>query len=516
MAVKLSELLDHEPFQLRLVTRPDEEKPVVLGVTAIEWPEPGPWLAPGYLVMTNGMALRGSVEKQHLFVEEVHRAGAPAVGLWVKATFKTAPAAMVERAEVLGLPMFTAPYELPSREIVSFVNRSTLTEYEQGLSRAVTAQDYLLGALGESNPVAALVERVHTLLRASTAAFSPVGELIAAHGSAPVDAMWDAVISEQEVVALDRDWLFTAVALVEDVPLAHLVVRLHDRPRTTTYAGSVVRFAVRVLQMIGLAAHARETQERASRVAVLREMLETPSPGRTLLERSNLLGFKPQELVRVVVGDMAPGVEREDALARFGVGFARKHIVAISDVDEGGIVALIERDPGEREVLAALTYGDGAVLERVGIGLSVPLQDGIQQTHREALIARLRARREGSGCVWFDDIGLADELLTYLPTDRLRSAAQLLGPLREERPDLMQTLRTYLDRDCSVLATAAALHLHANSVRYRLSVIERMLGRSLSSLDTLLELTLAMRIEAVVARTSAGVRSASAVMRSGS
>lgn len=515
MAVKLSDLLDHEPFGLRLVTSTAAARQVVLGVTAIEWPEPGRWLAPGYLVMTNGMALRGSVEKQQRFIEEVHQAGAPAVGLWVDATFKNAPPAMVERADALGLPMFIAPYELPSREIISFVMRSALTD-EQSLSRAVTAQDYLLGALGEPAPVAALVARLHTVLRAAVVAFSPVGEVLASSGSPPVGPMWAAICAEQEIVALDRDWLFTAIALVGDIPFAHLVVRLHDRPRTTTYAGSVVRFAARVLQMIGLAAQAREEQERASRVAVLRDLLENSTPDRALLERSSALGFRPREGVRVVIADIAPGVAREDALARFGAAFARQHIVTIHDADEEGILALIGRDPGERGALAELISGEQPALQRAGIGLAVPLEDGIHQTHREALIARLRARRERSGSVWFDDIGLADQLLSYLPADRLQSAAEVLGPLREQRPDLLQTLEAYLERDCSVLATAAALHLHANSVRYRLSVIERVLGRSLASLDTLLELTLAMRIEAVAGRTSTGTWSSETVARSGS
>jgi purine catabolism regulator len=515
MALKLSELLDHEPFDLRLVTGTAPTTQVVLGVTAIEWPEPGRWLAPGYLVMTNGMALRGSIEKQQRFVEEVHRAGAPAVGLWVRATFKTAPPAMVERADAMGLPMFTAPYELPSREIISFVMRSALIE-EQSLSRAVTAQDYLLGALGEPMPVASLVERMHTVLRAAVVAFSPVGDVVASAGSPPVGPMWSAICAEQEVVPLDRDWLFTAIALVDDVPFVHLVVRLHDRPRTTTYAGSVVRFAARVLQMIGLAAHARGEQDRASRVALLRDLLETSTPDRTLLERSSVLGFRLHEAVRVVVADIAPGVTREDALTRFGAAFAREHIVTIHDADEEGILALIERGPAERSVLAGLVSGDGAVLQRVGIGLGVPLEEGIHQTHREALIARLRARRERSESVWFDDIGLADQLLSYLPADRLQSAADLLAPLREERPDLLETLGAYLERDCNVLTTAAALHLHANSVRYRLSVIERVLGRSLASLDTLLELTLAMRIEAVAGRTAVTTWSTGAVARSGS
>jgi hypothetical protein len=106
--------------------------------------------------------------------------------------------------------------------------------------------------------------------------------------------------------------------------------------------------------MIGLPAHPREEQERA-KVAVLRELLEAPSPGRALLARSSVLGLKAEALVRVVVGDIAPGVAREDALARFGVRFALQHVVTICDVGEGGIVALIERDPGEREVLTQLT-----------------------------------------------------------------------------------------------------------------------------------------------------------------
>jgi purine catabolism regulator len=126
----------------------------------------------------------------------------------------------------------------------------------------------------------------------------------------------------------------------------------------------------------------------------------------------------------------------------------------------------------------------------------VKLQEGVQQTHREALVARLRARRERRDVVWFDDVGLADQLLSWPHAYRLSSSAELLAPLAR-RPDLLQTLTVYLEHDCSVPATAAALYLHPNSVRYRLSTIERLLGRSLSSIDTVLDITLAMRIEAV-------------------
>lgn len=135
MAVKLSELLDHPPFGLRLVTSAAAEDRIVLGVTPTDGANPGRWLAPGYLVMTSGIALRGSIEKQTRFIEEVHQAGAPAVGLSLNETFKSAPEAMIKRSEELGLPMFTAPYALPWREISSFIMRAAAAEEDQGLSR---------------------------------------------------------------------------------------------------------------------------------------------------------------------------------------------------------------------------------------------------------------------------------------------------------------------------------------------------------------------------------------------
>jgi purine catabolism regulator len=506
MSAWLSDLLDHEPFGLGLVTSNVSTNLIVRGVTATEWTEPGPWFAPGYAVITNGMALRGSAEKQRGFIDDVHSAGVPAVGLWLPAIFRTAPVEMIGQAEAVGMPMFTIPPHIPSREIISFVMRGALTDEDRSLSRAMTAHDYLLGAVDEDDPFGALVTRVHDVLRAPVMVFSPIGEVIAATESPPIQAMWRAVLEDQQVAPIERDWLFTAAAVVGGVPFAYLAIRLHDKPRPATYGGSVARFAARVLQMICLAGQAHAEQARASRAAALSDLLDHPVPDRALLERLNLMGFAPDANVRLVIADMAPSAPTDEILRQLSAAFARRHAVAVFAADQGRAVALVASHDEERAMIEELASGNNPLLSNVGVGLDGPVQSGVQESRREAQLALLRARREGTRVVWFDDIGFADQLLSYVPAERLVAATQLLAPLRVERPDLVETLCEYLARDCNVLATAKALHLHANSLRYRLSVIERVLGRSLNSLETLLELTLALRVESMTAIGDTDIR----------
>ena len=50
----------------------------------------------------------------------------------------------------------------------------------------------------------------------------------------------------------------------------------------------------------------------------------------------------------------------------------------------------------------------------------------------------------------------------------------------------------YFDHDLDVPAAAAELHLHPNSLRYRLTRIEEVLGRSLKRPATIAELHIAL------------------------
>jgi purine catabolism regulator len=59
-------------------------------------------------------------------------------------------------------------------------------------------------------------------------------------------------------------------------------------------------------------------------------------------------------------------------------------------------------------------------------------------------------------------------------------------------PPLHEALLAYFQNDMDIVATAAVLHLHPNSLRYRLGRIETLLGRSLKQPSTIAALYLAL------------------------
>jgi len=74
---------------------------------------------------------------------------------------------------------------------------------------------------------------------------------------------------------------------------------------------------------------------------------------------------------------------------------------------------------------------------------------------------------------------------------------RLLGPVAEyderHHAELLPTLRAFLDCDGSWNACASRLYVHVNTVRYRISRIEELTGRDLSSLPDRVDFFLALR-----------------------
>jgi len=63
--------------------------------------------------------------------------------------------------------------------------------------------------------------------------------------------------------------------------------------------------------------------------------------------------------------------------------------------------------------------------------------------------------------------------------------------------DILDTLRTYLNAGRSIAATAAALSVHPNTIRYRLARFESLAGADLSSTDTVVEVWWALEYAAI-------------------
>ncbi|MEV6332026.1 PucR family transcriptional regulator ligand-binding domain-containing protein [Streptomyces sp. NPDC051909] len=153
-------------------------------------------------------------------------------------------------------------------------------------------------------------------------------------------------------------------------------------------------------------------------------------------------------------------------------------------------------------VRAPLTAGladDGRLT--LGVSAAVHSAEGLRGALEEARHARrVAAARPGRVCAaGHHELASHVLLLPFVPDDVRRAfTARLLDPLRDydrrHRAELIPTLEAFLDCDGSWTRCATRLHLHVNTLRYRVGRIEQLTGRDLSRLEDKLDFFLALRM----------------------
>ncbi|GHG46468.1 PucR family transcriptional regulator [Streptomyces griseocarneus] len=152
-----------------------------------------------------------------------------------------------------------------------------------------------------------------------------------------------------------------------------------------------------------------------------------------------------------------------------------------------------------REPLTAGLADDGRLT--FGVSASVHSAEGLRGALEEARHARrVAAARPGRVCAaGHQELASHVLLLPFVPDDVRRAfTARLLDPLRDydrrHRAELIPTLEAFLDCDGSWTRCATRLHLHVNTLRYRVGRIEQLTGRDLSRLEDKLDFFLALRM----------------------
>ncbi len=149
------------------------------------------------------------------------------------------------------------------------------------------------------------------------------------------------------------------------------------------------------------------------------------------------------------------------------------------------------RGPGRRAEVERALKGTVA-----GMGSTVPVSEAGRSLRRATTALALAQRSGASGLLAADDHGV-DLLCAAEPSLVDEFAARRLAPLGGETPAsrerLEATLLAWLRHDGAVPAAATELHVHAQTVRYRLGRLRELLGPQLDDPEARLELQLALR-----------------------
>ncbi|MFE9771887.1 PucR family transcriptional regulator [Streptomyces sp. NPDC005931] len=209
-------------------------------------------------------------------------------------------------------------------------------------------------------------------------------------------------------------------------------------------------------------------------------------------------------LEEILVDPASTGPEQSDRIAVAHSGDEAIALVPLpavtgeADGAEPGVLAdaLLE---AVREPLGAGLDGDGRLT--LGVSAAVHSAEGLRGALEEARHARrVAAARPGRVCAaGHQELASHVLLLPFVPDDVRRAfTARLLDPLRDydrrHRAELIPTLEAFLDCDGSWTRCATRLHLHVNTLRYRVGRIEQLTGRDLSRLEDKLDFFLALRM----------------------
>ena len=509
----LRDLLAIPELQLKLLHAPPGGLDRVLRrVCASDLLHPMRYVSPDDLVVS-GLVWRRSPEDSEVFVAELVEAGAAALAAG-DALLGSIPGDLVESCQRYELPLVEVPTEVSFADVIEYLVSAVSAERGAQLSASLGRQRQLLADAAAGRSLAEIAARVSRDIGHECRVLTPTGRHVVP-GAAALDADDCDRITKTFLTAARFPFvaaapgaaahsLFTVGTGLDNRLTSWMVAvegDLRDWPPDAVEA--VSEFAsVAALDRFRWVEAARGIRHIAEEAVGLAES------GGSQLEigaRLRQAELNPHDPVIVVVADFAGRPDMletmrtilEDVAALFGPP------VAASGRDGRGVALL----PGTaadvagtvRAALSRLAPGVGRTPIAVGISTS-SAPGALAGALEEARYSRRLAELRGGpvSVVSGEEVTSYVLLLATVPDEVRRTfAARVLGPVLayDERTGagLRETLAAFLACSGSWSRASEELHLHINTVRYRIERIERLTGRNLADLEDRVDMFLALR-----------------------
>ncbi|WP_017568837.1 PucR family transcriptional regulator [Nocardiopsis halotolerans] len=519
--MRISELLAVKRLHLRFLTGSEHAHRALRWAYTTDLLEPARYLRGGEFVLT-GMMWRTRPEDSETFVASVAGAGAVAVGAGT--ALGEVPPDLLEACRAHDLPLVEVPPETSFGAVTEEVMRS-LTQHR--FTTIAETRDRHRRLMAD---VAAGADFPRAFAEAAAQAgreawvISSTGRHIAA--------------SDRPLPGGDREWIAARALTGSSSPQT---VRLPEEPdRTLTILPVQTReshpLAAWLVACAGdHTAWSEEEHETVAELVSIAVLARSRAEERALADARHLEGLprllaaqrfdEVTEILRgtgpagggegcqvVVSAVMLPEPRVPDLARRVVTELVadRPGAVVTGDEDALAFVPVAGNDVRARaeDVRSALVHRarvlEGGLLDhRLAIGLSsavrgVPdLRGAAVEARHARRLAELRGGR--SRVIAGAEIDSHELLLASVPEEVQSSYRErLLGPLlaydRDHRSELVLTLEQFLAHSGSWQRCAATMHVHVNTLRYRIGRVEELTGRDLSSLEHRVDLFLALKL----------------------
>ncbi len=498
MAITVDELVALPHLRLTLLGGRAGLDRTVTWAHSSDLDEPWRWLAGGELLMKNGRTLPASEEEQVAFVE--HLSAALVSGLVIGSDPQSpaiAPAAL-RCADDVALPILSVPFSMSFIVLSRAVADALLSEEASRLARTEKIYDSIHAAVASGDPRA-----FHTRLEKELSCdlyvvdaetLAPVLEgtpvLPAAIGDRVRDeigAAGGAIPGALHFVGA-RDDEIAIVEVPYDEPTL-LVARMSSRQ---TYDLVLLQHAATAVAVEVAHSSQYADYQRQIGTELLSQLIQGRLDAATGASRLVRQGISPSSCRLIAIAGCDATGER-----RLHVGLRRRGIAHVLLRRDRVVFVLVGRDgPVVADAsmavssLARARLGDGCT-----VGVSDPLGDPSRApaASREALWA-LAGATSATPIVTHGEASPLPAL--HSPEEAHALVDRVLGSLLaydlDNGTDLVYSLATFLSTQRSWQRCALALHVHRQTVIYRMRRVEQLTGRSLSETGDIATLWLAL------------------------
>lgn len=480
--------------------------------------DPGRYLTGGELVLT-GMMWRRDATDAATFVEAAAARHVACVAAG-DAAYGSIPDDLVAACRARDVPLLEVPVDVSFATITERVIQRLTVERQGDLAGQLDRRRRLLAAVAEGAGLEALLRLWAEHAEVPCALLTATGRSPAEQPSLPDDAT-RAVLAQEYLTARGFPHIVHCGQGASARTFTGFAVEARGGHRVTGWFLACEGdhrewphgLRESVAELASLIALERERSEDAARAdrALAEQLFRLVLSGRStpdeVADRLREAGFAdlPYYAVSAAVVPQPDGHLACQVLDEvLGAALPGRRVLAAAMDDDA--FALVEAgDPAagqvraRLEVLAAAAGGRRLVC---GFSLRASGAAGLLAALSEARQARTLAElRPGAAAVLAtDEIDSHALLLATVPDDVRRTfRSRVLGPVLDydERhgSDFVPTLEAFLEASGSWTQCARHLHVHVNTLRYRIQRIEELTGRSLARLEDRVDFFLALRAD---------------------
>jgi PucR family transcriptional regulator, purine catabolism regulatory protein len=509
--VRVSDLVAHSDFRLVIRAGGGNDGRPVWSTHISDLPDPARYLSEGELVLTNGLWLEWT--DATAWIAQLASRDVAAVGFGIGTPHPAVPPELIAACEGSALPLLEIPETVSFAEIDDFVGTHLAVEREGPLQRSARRTQRLLDALtGERR------DGYRSLLNAFRAGSDLESSIVTSSGKlvASVGAQPTAAELETASAALRNG---TLPLQISDRASAFSISVRARGPALIVLAPQAgmpdeVRDAIDELVAYATVETVRQQSIRDALLPVSQEFVELLAGGLLrgdqLDARLRTLGMDPSARFFMVATNQP--------LEALRAALEDVHLDHTVGVHNGTAVALVEAPAsGDTKQVANALFGhlqaaggepppgaeDAAALAEdepaLGAGAAARDLEGLRRSLASAIGAvRVVSRQPGGGVATHLEAQSHEFILGVIDRELLGAFDEaVLGAVERwdaaHGSNLVETVATFLDEGARWRSTAARLHVHTNTLRYRLRRVEELTGRDLGKTADRVDLYLALQ-----------------------